>query len=388
MTTDSACIIVGEQTYTRARILAWRPEEAGGLGENARAALDFARAWLAGDQHFALHTSGSTGAPKPITLTRRQMEASAYATGSALGLRAGGQALVCLPTAYVAGRMMLVRGLVLGLDLHVVEPSADPLAALAPAAHIDFAAFVPLQMQTLLARALQAPADSCYADETEAAFRYRRLLDGMQAILLGGGPLSAPLYEQVRRLSAPVYHTYGMTETATHIALRRLNGDQATEAFRPLPGVELALDSRDCLAIRGPMSADEWVQTNDLVELRADRSFIWLGRADNVINSGGVKVHIEKVEAKIEAMQAARSDLAWAGRRSAIVPTPDERLGQAVTLVLEGPPLTAAEEEEMAAILRAALDRFELPRRFAYLPHLPQTPTGKIDRTGLLAALA
>ena len=155
-----------------------------------------------------MQTSGSTGAPKPITLTRAQMTASARATGAALGLQPGMRSLVCLPARYIAGRMMLVRGLVLGLDMTVVEPAADPLADLYRAARFDFAAFVPLQLQTLLA----GPP------------HYRAVLDEMQAILVGGAPVSTELEAALARLRAPVYHTYGMTETATHVALRRLNG--------------------------------------------------------------------------------------------------------------------------------------------------------------------
>jgi len=385
-------LVVAGQRYDEQQLLAFDAAQAeSALSENARATLQFAHDWLAGGERFTLHTSGSTGEPKPIKLTRSQMEASARATGAALGLHSGQRALVCLPTRYVAGRMMLVRGFVLGLETVVVEPASDPFAELPPTLQSDwqpdFTAFVPLQMQTLLAAAMSAPADSCFGDETERAFRYRRLLDGMQAILLGGGPLDEETQRQVQQLAAPIYHTYAMTETATHIALRRLNGPRATDAFVPLPGVELALDARGCLAIRGAVTNEAWVQTNDLVELRADGSFVWLGRADNVINSGGVKVQAEQVEAAVTTLQNSRPDLAWSGRRLAVTGLPDERLGQVVTLVLEGPPLTAAQEGEIAAVLRAHLDRFATPRRFAYLSQLPLTPTGKIDRAGVLNCL-
>jgi O-succinylbenzoic acid--CoA ligase len=316
------------------------------------------------------------------------MEASARATGLALGLARGQHALVCLPTRYVAGRMMLVRCLVLGLRGFVVEPSSDPFADLDPAVRLDFAAFVPLQMQTLLDAALAAPGDSCYADDTDRAFRYRRLIEGMRAILIGGGPVAESLHKDVAQLAAPVFHTYGMTETATHIALRRLNGAARSDAFVPLPSVELALDGRGCLAIRGEITAGEWLQTNDLVDLHPDDTFVWLGRWDNVINTGGVKVQIETVEAAVAALQARRPDLPWRDRRLAIAGLPDARLGQVVTLVLGGPPLTSREEAALADELRAGLDRFAVPRRFAYLPDLPQTPTGKIDRPALLGALA
>ena len=243
MTADVvSTITLAGRRYDWQQLLAWEQTQAEpSLSENDRATLRFAREWLAGAQSFALHTSGSTGTPKPVYLARSQMEASARATGAALGLRAGQQALVCLPTAYVAGRMMLVRGFVLGLDMQVVEPASDPFATLPPDARPDFAAFIPLQAQTLLDTALVAPSDSCYADDTARSFRYRRLLEGMQAILLGGGPIDDALHKMVGQIAAPVYHTYGMTETVTHIALRRLNGPEQSDAFVPLPGVELAL---------------------------------------------------------------------------------------------------------------------------------------------------
>ncbi len=384
-----ATITLAGRRYNREQLLAWEQAQAGpSLSENDRATLQFARDWLAGAQRFALHTSGSTGTPKPIYLSRSQMEASARATGSALGLRAGQQALVSLPTAYVAGRMMLVRGFVLGLDMQVVEPASDPFATLPPEARPDFAAFIPLQAQTLLDTALVAPGDSCYADDTAHSFRYRRLLEGMQAILLGGGPIDDALHKMVGQLSAPVYHTYGMTETVTHIALRRLNGPEQSDAFVPLPGVELARDDRGCLAIRGEVTAGDWVQTNDIVDLRSNGSFVWLGRWDNVINTGGIKVQIEQVEAAVAACQVQRPELAWAGRRLAVTGLPDARLGQVVTLVVAGPPLGNVAEAAIQAALRSELDRFALPRRFAYVPDLPQTPTGKIDRQALAAMLA
>jgi O-succinylbenzoic acid--CoA ligase len=387
--TPSASITIAGRQYDRQQLLAWDEAHVEpSLSQNDRATLQFAREWLSGVQRFALQTSGSTGTPKAIYLARRQMEASAHATGAALGLRPGQQALVCLPTRYVAGRMMVVRGFVLNLGMHVVEPASNPFSMLDPAVRPDFAAFIPLQMQTLLDIALVAPGDPCYTEDTAISFRYRRLLEGMQAILIGGGPLGEALHNNIGRLAAPVYHTYGMTETATHVALRRLNGPERSDAFIPLPGVELALDDRGCIAIRGEVTAGKWLQTNDIVDLRDDGSFVWLGRWDNVINSGGVKVQIETVESAVAALQARRTDLAWAGRRLAIAGQPDERLGQVVALVVEGQPLGATDETAIQDALRAELERFTVPRRFAYLPDLPQTPTGKIDRKALSALLA
>jgi o-succinylbenzoate---CoA ligase len=338
------------------------------VSENAQAALAFCRAWLSGQAEFTLHTSGSTGAPKPITVQRAQMIASAQATGQAVGLRAGQHALVCLPTQYIAGRMMLVRGLELGLTMTVVEPTSDPLAGLVADHHFDFTALVPLQLQTILAGSPDKFA----------------LLDQMHAILIGGGPVSAALLERVQVIRAPIYHTYGMTETVSHVALRRLNGPDASEDFTPLPGVQLGLDERGCLTIRAPMTRDGVLVTNDLVDLHADGSFRWLGRWDNVINSGGVKVQVEKVEAALEQVLSTVAAGCLAGRAFFVGPLPDERLGQVVTLVVEGEAWPADLQTALQAALQPHLARYEIPRRYCALPQLQRTPTGKIDRSANL----
>jgi len=334
--------------------------------------LDFCRRWLGGQETFALRTSGSTGTPKEITLRRAQMVASARMTGDALGLQRGDRALVCLSAEYIAGLMMLVRGFVLGLRLTVVTPSANPLASLPPNARFDFTALVPLQLQTILA---QTP------DRLP-------ILDGMKAILVGGAPVGLALQRQLQRIAAPVYHTYGMTETVSHIALRRLNGPRSDAAFAPLPGVRLGQDERGCLTVTAPVTGGRTLRTNDRVDLRPDGSFVWLGRLDNVINSGGVKVQVEKVERALERVLLDYRGGVFGGRRFFVGGTPDERLGEAVTMVMEGAPLPAQDEAAIRAALQTTLRRYEVPRRFAFLPRLSETPTGKIDRRASLRRLS
>ncbi|MEZ4771257.1 MAG: AMP-binding protein, partial [Caldilineales bacterium] len=376
---SSRALAIDDHTFTRDDLLhldlADLPPH---FSDNARAALAFCRDWLRGVDEVVATTSGSTGPPKSITLTRPQMAASAHATGEALGLRAGMRTLVCLPVGYIAGQMMLVRGLALGMSMTLVEPCSDPLASLPAGQRIDFAALVPLQLQAML----DGPADR------------RARLDAMHAILVGGAPVSAALEDRIRTLAAPVYHTYGMTETATHIALRRLNGREASSYFQPLPGVQIEVDDRGCLRVKGPMTLDRWVQTNDLVELSSlhppsstlhPLSFRWLGRWDNVINSGGIKVAVEVVERAVEdAWQAC----GLAPRRFFVAGTPDERLGDAVTLVIEGDPLSSAAEECLVAAAAERVQRFERPRGVVYLPAFAETATGKIDRAASLARVA
>ncbi len=368
----AAALVIEGHRYTNDQLIHWSEAgEARPLSENTLDVLRFCQQWLAGETSFTINTSGSTGIPKPIVITREQMVASARRTGETLGLQLGQHALICMPTRYIAGRMMLVRGFVLGLAMTVVEPASDPLSGLPPDVHFDFTAVIPLQLQTLL----NGPP------------YYHTILNQMQAILIGGGPVSPALQKQLQIISAPIYHTYGMTETITHIALRRLNGAQASEAFTPLKGVELGVDNRGCLNIRSEITQDQAVQTNDIVELRPDNSFIWLGRWDNVINSGGVKVQVEKVENAVEQVLHALDAQPLDERRFFVGALPDERLGETVTLVMEGTPLTQAQENAVGERLAYTLDKYEIPRRFYYVEHLAETPTRKIDRKTTLSRL-
>lgn len=269
------------------------------LNDFERRVLQFGRDWQSGCETFTLHTSGSTGEPKPILITRDQMATSARLTIRALGLQPGSRALVCLGIDYIAGMMMLVRGLECGLHLTIVDPVSRPLLPLSPSARFDFTAMVPLQLQETL----------------NGAPHEFEILDAMHGVLIGGGPVSQALAMQLQRVSAPLYHTYGMTETVSHIALRRLNGREHSDRFVPFDGVDLQLDDRGCLAITSALTRGETLYTNDLVDLHPDGSFVWLGRIDNVINSGGVKVQIEKVETALETCLLHGWNGAYADRR-------------------------------------------------------------------------
>ena len=346
--------------------------------DEARKVLEFSRQWLTGQEHFTMYTSGSTGTPKAIQLTRQQMVTSAGWTGRAVGLLPGDRALVCLSVDYIAGMMMLVRGFELGLSLTVVEPVSRPLAAWTPEMPwYDFTAMVPLQLYETLR-----------GEPHEQA-----LLDCMKAILIGGGPVSVALEQDVQRITAPIYHTYAMTETVSHIALRRLNGPQRSDRFVPFKEICLQQDERGCLSITSVVTQGETVHTNDLVELHADGSFRWLGRLDHVINSGGVKVQIEQVERAIEAWLLHYEGGAYADRRFMVGPLEHPSLGQAVVALIEGTAFggqTLAPELETAirAQWQQVLRPYEVPRHIYFVESLLETRTGKVDRRTNLQRLA
>jgi len=342
------------------------------LSDFERRVLQFGRDWQSGRDAFTLHTSGSTGEPKPIIMTREQMTASARLTIQALGLPPGSRALVCLGIDYIAGMMMLVRGLVCGLHLTIIEPVSRPLAAFAPSARFDFTAMVPLQLQETL----------------NGAPHEFEILNAMRGALIGGGPVSQALMAQLQSVSAPLYHTYGMTETVSHIALRRLNGAARSDRFKPFDGVHLQLDARGCLAITSVLSRGKTLYTNDLVKLHADGSFVWLGRLDNVINSGGVKVQTEKVETALETCLLQACSGAYADRRFVVGALEDSRLGQTVAAVIEGEAWPTESEAAMRERLQSLLTRYEMPRRFFFIDKLIETRTGKIDRRANLDRIA
>ena len=324
--------------------------------------LDFIRQWLNGTQQFTLTTSGSTGPPTPIVLRRRQLEASAARTADFFDLGPGDRALVCLNCEYIGGMMMLVRGLERNMHLTIVEPHADPFAYVAAEAEFDFSAFVPLQLQAVLA-AGHAPR-----------------LNRMKTLLVGGAPADATLQQELQPLTVPVWLTYGMTETCSHVALRRLNGPLATTTFRVLPGIAAGQDARGCLTLRGDITDDQLIITNDVVQLLDTHIFEWLGRADFVINSGGVKVPAEKVELVLDVALAEIG----ATRRCFVAGLPDARLGQAVTAFIEGPALAEELESQLKVLLAVRLGRYEQPRQLRYVPEFKTTANGKLDRAATL----
>ncbi len=338
-------------------------------------AINFCMEWQSNKNDFVVHTSGSTGIPKPISLTRKQMQNSVLATAEALNLKQNERFLVCLNTEYIAGKMMLVRGMELGAEMIIVPPKRNPLEDFDEKMWFDFAAFVPMQLQTIL-------------DETPEKVA---ILRQMKAIIIGGAAVSYSLLKKIRATKAlnrvPIYSTYGMSETVTHIALKRLNSKgngkgkkEISENYKTLPNVKIRTDERGCLVISAPHTLGKEIITNDLVEIKNDTKngieFEWLGRADFVINTGGVKVFPEKIESFIER---AFYELALQ-RRFFVSSMADEMLGEKVILLIEGLPFSKKFENDLLANLKTNLPAYHTPKQIFYLSEFLLTQTDKVDR--------
>jgi O-succinylbenzoic acid--CoA ligase len=322
--------------------------------------LELCRDWLNGVQEFSIQTSGSTGAPIVISLSRQQLEASATASIKALNMQPHDRALVVLNTETIGGLMLLVRGFMAKLHLTIIEPTSNPLAVLPPDSSFDFASFVPMQLQEML----------LFSPETIP------FLNRLKGILIGGAPVSEKLLQQIQQIEAPVYHTYGMTETVSHIALKRLNSPEPSPYFKTMNGIEIGTDERGCLTIKGEVTQDEKIITNDVVNLIDNETFEWLGRADFIINSGGVKIQAEKVEKTLElALEQMGISI-----NSFITSLPDEKLGEKVVAVLECQKLDNLREMQLKEKLQQQLSRYETPKLFLFLPEFKRTTSGKLDR--------
>jgi O-succinylbenzoic acid--CoA ligase len=316
-----------------------------------REALEFCRQWKSGQEQFLFHTSGSTGNPKPIYVQRDAMLASAKATGEWLNLVPNDLALACLPVHYIAGAMVLVRAMVLDLRICLVEPSVNPLRNLSPIA-IQLASFVPNQWHDIL----------------DSSIDLNSFFSHSKGILLGGAALSESLAERTKVLAYPIFETYGMTETVSHVAYKKpfdIN-------FQVLNGVEFGVDERSCLRLKGAVTNDEWIQTNDIVQLQNDAYFEYLGRFDRVINSAGRKIHPEKLEQFISKHLPVGVDFF-------IDSLPDVHLGQRACLFYRGEFLEI-EQKTLLQALRENFESWELPKQLIQLPSFQFTTTGKIDR--------
>ena len=311
---------------------------------------DFLSEWQNDSPYVHVQTSGSTGAPKPMLVEKRRMLASARITCDFLNLQPGDTALLCMSLDYIAGKMMVVRSLERGLKLIEVEPTGHPLSTI----HykLDFAAMVPLQVYN----SLQVP------EERERLMQIRHLI-------IGGGAIDDEMAAQLKSFPHAVWSTYGMTETLSHIALRRLSGPEASEWYTPFPSVKVSLSDEGCLVIDAPEVCAERLVTNDIADLSlgpgpSDR-FRILGRKDNVICSGGIKIQAEELERQL------RPHL----RVSYLISKrPDAKFGEVVVLLTEG------SVDEARQVCERVLPKFHQPRAYMHVDQIPLTATGKPQR--------
>jgi O-succinylbenzoic acid--CoA ligase len=322
---------------------------------------DFLKDWFSNKEYIIANTSGSTGAPKAIKLKKKQLQNSALATGDFFKLKEKTSALLCLPTAYIAGKMMLVRALTLGWHIEVGAADAYPLKE--NLTSYDFAAMVPLQLENSIDKIYQ-----------------------IKKLIVGGGAVSNSLQEKLQKISTEVFATYGMTETITHIAIKKLNNfvpfqgarvikqPLQKEYYKTLPNTKIYKDERDCLVIKNTSISDTIIFTTDVVALISDTQFEWLGRFDNVINSGGIKLHPEKIEGELSKIISQRFFVAG---------IKDDKLGEKLVLLIELADNKAAKlRDKLTDAMKNSkrLSKFEIPREMYFVNRFVETDTKKIQR--------
>ena len=318
--------------------------------------------WNNDSERVLVHTSGSTGTPKPLWVEKRRMEASARITCDFLGLKEGDTALLCMPLDYIAGKMMVVRSLVRKLKLMVVEPTGHPLAAHQLPRGLTFAAMVPMQVYN----SLQVPEE-------------RELLRQIRHLIIGGGAIDDALARELEDFPNYVWSTYGMTETLSHIALRRLNGAEASEWYTPFDNVSISQNEDGCLVIDAPEVCAERLVTNDIVEISQGR-FRVVGRKDNVICSGGIKIQAEEVERALKP---------YLHVPFMITKRKDSKYGEIVVMMVEcrgerkeerGERIEESLKTRLQRLCREHLPKYWQPRDFVFVEKIPMTETGKIAR--------
>lgn len=305
--------------------------------------------WLYPKDTLLVKTSGSTGNPKTITLQKEKMIASARATGQFFDLPSKTTALHCLPLQYIAGKMMLVRAMMLGWHLDVVTPTKSPLKQTSKT--YDFVAMVPYQ----LAHSFEE-------------------LNQIKTLIVGGGEVSQELQSQLQEYNTKVYATYGMTETITHVAIKKLNHLPSLEKklYNALPGITFSTDTRNCLIINAPSIVDEPLTTNDVVHCISKTEFEWLGRFDNIINSGGVKINPEVLEQRLQKHINVPFFIAS---------LPDTKLSEKIVLCIEN------HQQDLPKNTFDNWDTYEIPKDIYTLPKFVYTKTGKLQRKKTLALL-
>ena len=325
--------------------------EQAGEGSFLTALADFLAEWFDDADTVKVHTSGSTGTPKELHVEKRRMMNSAVLTVSFLQLRQGDNALLCMPLQYIAGKMVVVRALVAGLNLIPVTPCGHPLQSVD--LPLAFGALIPMQVYN----SLQDPAEC-------------GRLKAIRHLIIGGGAIDPEMGEALKTFPNDVWSTYGMTETLSHIALRKLNGADASEWYTPFNHVSLSPSEEGTLIIDAPLVCPQRLVTNDIIELNGAGQFRILGRKDNTINTGGVKVQIEQVEAALKPLLPLPF---------LITSVPDVKFGERIVLLVQAASLSGKEEEAVVKAI-GQLPPYWRPKQIIPVDALPLTGTGKPDR--------
>ena len=329
--------------------------------------ISFLQEWFSDSKTVSVQTSGSTGIPKVFEIEKKRMLNSAKMTCDFLGLKEGDTALLCLPVQYISGKMMLVRAIERKLKVIISVPSSAPEIS----ENLEFCAMTPLQVQNSLDK-----------------------IHFIKNLIIGGAAVSEKLKSQISRElstinhqpSTNIYETYGMSETLSHIALKQISPIQE-EYFTVFDNVEISVDERNCLKISAPKLNPEVLQTNDLVEIKHfmnsvrkpsvyaqcdNKQFKFLGRFDNVINSGGVKIFAEELENLVK--KHISQDLVFIGK-------PDEILGEKLVLVIEdaSTPLSMTEIKSQISNFKFE-NKFHIPKEILFLEKFPRAENGKVLR--------
>lgn len=321
------------------------------LGNCENSIYNFILNWFDNSDFILQQTSGSTGTPKEIKLKKSAMVASAKKTINYFNLNENDTVWLCLPIDYIAGKMMVVRALVGKLNLIFTSPKGTPKT---PNQTVDFSAMVPLQIRNLIT--------------------VKSDFSRIKTLIIGGAAIDYQLQELIRTLSTKIFATYGMTETCSHIALQRLNGKDPDLDFKVLDGITISTNSENRLRIEAGELSDNVIITNDIVELVSPTSFKLLGRVDNIINSGGIKISPEKLEVEISKI---------IGKECIIIPKKDGILGQKAVLILEGE--TKINQARLILNqLKKGLTKHHCPKAVYYIDSYPRTSSMKIDRNKVI----
>ncbi|MEW4924674.1 AMP-binding protein [Algibacter sp. 2305UL17-15] len=307
--------------------------------------------WLDKKDHLIVQTSGSTGKPKKLKIQKQAMVNSAIITGDFFNLTPGKKVLNCLPSNFIAGKMMMVRAIVLGLEVDMVVPSSLPRIDYEK--DYDFCAFTPMQLKN-----------------------FAKYLKSIKTVIVGGGRVSNHIKELVKDKKPQVYETYGMTETVSHIAVKKLNNFTDSESdgyFKTLPNISISQDDRGCLVIDAPNLSDKKIVTNDIVKIHSENEFELLGRFDNVINTGGIKVYPEQVEAKLQDIMP---------NRFFIGSVQDDTFGDKIIMVIEG------QEKPIDKSIFDVLEKYEKPKAVYFVNKFMETASGKVHRANTIKEIS